>query len=202
MIVSGLVLGSCGSSNDVVNGGLLSKRKYTKGYHTNFSKNLKSSQPVISSEEYTSEVTNEKDLSVKNNQVESPKTIEITTESTTNPVVPQLITEENSEETVNKENTRTSTFGKHNEAVKTENNKQFGEKSEKTLKSFSKAMRKMSPAPGGDSSFIRVLIILILVLVAIALLQMLLPGVLIGNVLSLLLLILVVYLILRLFGVV
>lgn len=42
LIVFAFILGACGSSNSVVNNHLISKRKYTKGFHVNKRSNLKS----------------------------------------------------------------------------------------------------------------------------------------------------------------
>ncbi len=41
IILISLLVASCGTSSDVVTGGLFSKRKYTKGYHMSFGRNYK-----------------------------------------------------------------------------------------------------------------------------------------------------------------
>lgn len=38
-VLGTLILGSCGTSNEVVGGGILQKRKYTKGYNVSWNKN-------------------------------------------------------------------------------------------------------------------------------------------------------------------
>ncbi len=51
-IILSLVLGSCSTSNNVVNNRSISKRKYTKGFHINKKSNLKSSKDEIATKDY------------------------------------------------------------------------------------------------------------------------------------------------------
>jgi uncharacterized membrane protein YqaE (UPF0057 family) len=44
--VIGVILGSCGNTNNVVNNKLISKRKYTKGFHLNQKGHFKSGQDI------------------------------------------------------------------------------------------------------------------------------------------------------------
>jgi uncharacterized membrane protein YqaE (UPF0057 family) len=45
-VLGTLILGSCGTSNDVVGGGILQKRKYNKGFYWNRNANAKDSETV------------------------------------------------------------------------------------------------------------------------------------------------------------
>jgi hypothetical protein len=50
------IVGSCGTSNSVVNGGLISKRKHTKGFHLN----LPSANGSVLAKKEINEKNNEK----------------------------------------------------------------------------------------------------------------------------------------------
>ena len=190
-----LLLSSCGTSNDVVSGGMFSKRKYTNGYHSNFGKNLHRSDDNSVTENLTEDKKVEKE---KVSVITSTIIQEQTKESTEKQLVSQDSKAE-IESIQNKENNRTGSkdISRQNVVEKESKSQTFEAKDQ-----LKKEVKKMSPKPKKDSGFIRVLLIIILVIVAIALLQMILPGILIGNIISLLLLALLVFLVLRLFGVV
>lgn len=54
-VLGTLILGSCGTSNDVVGGGILQKRKYNKGFYWNRNANTKDSETVKNEEVKASE---------------------------------------------------------------------------------------------------------------------------------------------------
>lgn len=55
-VLGTLILGSCGTSNDVVGGGFLQKRKYNKGFYWNRNVNTKDSETVKNEEIEESQV--------------------------------------------------------------------------------------------------------------------------------------------------
>lgn len=195
----GLILGSCGTSNDVVNNGVFTKRKYTDGYHSNFKKNFKSDEVknetdvILNTENQTSVVST---VQSSKNQT---KVDQIKSEKTSVTEVPVVIENSNiqlqAEEGV--EVAERNTNLKQTNVV-TDNLKE--NKTVAKVVSMKRATKKMAPQPKKDSGFLRVLFMIILAILLIALIQMLLPG-LIGNIISLVLLILIIVFILKLFGV-
>ena len=60
-LISALILGSCGSSNSVVSNRLISKRKYTKGFHLNKRSKLKSDGDANADKDYVAKVDKKAD---------------------------------------------------------------------------------------------------------------------------------------------
>lgn len=200
---AGLLLGSCGTSNDVVNNGIFTKRKYTDGYSVNFKKDFRSEDSKKDSEIIlvTEGQINDKAFpqSTKTHTVEnSISSKELTAQENKSIVAAQTeaITIE-TEETLKTVDSKLNT--KNNSSII--GNLKDAKNVSKAL-SMKKTVKKMTPQPKKDSGFIRLLLMIILAIALIALIQMLFAGTLVGNVVSLVLLILLVLFILRIFGVI
>jgi uncharacterized membrane protein YqaE (UPF0057 family) len=63
------IVGSCGTSNSVVNGGLISKRKHTKGFHLN----LPSSNGSVLAKKEINEKNNEKTITLSDVKIQPTK---------------------------------------------------------------------------------------------------------------------------------
>lgn len=200
---AGLLLGACGTSNNVVNNGIFTKRKYTDGYNVNFKKDFKSedtkkeSETILVTEAQVEEkvaskltktntvvnsISSKESISQENKSIATTKTEEI-----------ELLTKE-----AEKTNDQTVRSKENNSII---GNLKDAKNASKVL-SMKRMMKKSAPQPKKDSGFIRLLLMIILAIALIALIQMLFAGTLIGNVISLVLLILLVLFILRIFGVI
>lgn len=196
----GLILGSCGTSNDVVNNGVFTKRKYTDGYHSNFKKNFKSdevkndAEVILDTENQTSVVSTVQSSKkqTKVDQVKSEKMVVTETTSVDQNNKVQLLTEEKKVDIEGNVNLKKTN-------VIADNLKE--NKTVAKVVSMKRAVKKMAPQPKKDSGFLRLLFMIILAILLIALIQMLLPGSLIGNIISIVLLILLLIFILQIFGV-
>lgn len=200
---AGLILGSCGTSNDVVNNGIFTKRKYTDGYSVNFKKDFRSEDSKKDSETIlaTEDQVNDKIVPQSSNKHTIENSIsskEVTVQENKSIVTIQSegLTFQ-TKETVKIDDNKVDT--KDNSSII--GNLKDAKKVSKAL-SMRKVVKKMAPQPKKDSGFIRLLLMIILAIALIALIQMLFAGTLVGNVVSLVLLILLVLFILRIFGVI
>lgn len=192
IIGAGLLMTSCGTSNDVVSGGLFSKRKYTNGYHFNFSKNIKSDDHNA-----VSEILNE------NQEVET-----IVKKSPSNESNTLLINQDNVFESLTKNESSDKVLEhKASNEVKTGNEKnKIIIKKERVTVSYYNSIKKnqekiySNPQEETVNVLLHVILIIILVLIIASLLSFL--GGPFGGLLSLLFLILLVLLILNVFGII
>lgn len=197
---TGLILGSCSTSNNVVSGGIFTKRKYTNGYHSNVKKNFKSDE-VKNDEEALFETENPtKGVSGMTLAKKEVKADLIKIEKVIS--AEAVEGEENSLKQIEKVD-KEAVVGK-NTSLKGNNAIESNLKENKSgskIFAMKKNVKKMSAPGHKDSGFLRLLFLIILAILLIALIQMLLPGSLVGSIISLLLLILLVLFILRIFGV-
>jgi Flp pilus assembly protein TadB len=190
----GLLLSSCGTSHDA-----FSKRKYTKGHVVHLKNNFNNSE----GKSVTENMALNTDLERQDVQIPSKSKCEeysedLSTGASTALKVAQLDEQQGFSGFTKKESSLSMhSTGKKKEASANEPSSQ----ERNTIYSIKKEAKKMAPQPKKDSGFIRTLMTIILVICVIMLLQLLFPG-LIGNLISILFLALLVFLILRIFGVV
>lgn len=201
ILLSTVILTSCGTSHDVVDGGLFQKRKYNKGYH--ISKKTKFESPQFSQED---EITiasenndlksNDNDLQTKNNSETEFVGVELANDKV-------LKIEEQISDHSNTEST--------NDSHKlTKSNKLSGTSPVKRLKSknvandiinqFNFGEIASSSNTSSDGSIMNIILAIILI-VAIIMVLSFLDG-LLGGLLGLVLLIIIIVLLLRYFGII
>lgn len=197
IIGAGLLMTSCGTSNDVVSGGLFSKRKYTNGYHFNFSKNIKSDDHNA-----VSEIKNEKqevEIFVKESLSNEDDTLIINQ----NDVAESHTKNESSDIKVMKQ--KTTNVTKILAFSGEEKNKIISKKELVTVSYYNSNRKDQEKAHSNAKDetvnvLLHVILIIILVLIIASLLSFL--GGPFGGLLSLLFLILLVLLILNVFGII
>lgn len=123
-IIAALVLGSCGSSNNVVGGGLIQKRKFNKGFYLNPSAKTNNGSTAESTEKEETAIV--KDLAVKKTIRNQEATIETVssvsdvsenemTNSSFETTVPTDGVEDNEENTQGSTSTKKSTYNANSE---------------------------------------------------------------------------------------
>jgi cobalamin biosynthesis Mg chelatase CobN len=197
-ILGSLILGSCGTSNDVVGGGFLQKRKYNKGFYWNRNNNT-----GVTAKNERSEVKEADDQAIKTAEV---KVVE---ENETFMASSALTTTNNSIKVT--ENTASAELNsKNNKLVVSKVEKPVGQvkniavDKNEVAKNFKRAMNekaqvKTSVAPSNGNT--GNIILIILLIIAIVVLLSLLPGW-IGYIISLVLTILIIYFLLKLLGII
>ncbi len=156
-VLGTLILGSCGTSNDVVGGGILQKRKYNKGFYWNRNVNTKDAETA-------------KDEEVKGSEekiafVEEKSTPVVTTNDAYNTLAANSdMASVNETEIVNTNRTALNTIA--NEAVstvadKSENSSKIGVF--KAQKEAVKLVKKNSSSPASDVDTILLVILAILI---------------------------------------
>lgn len=193
-----LVLGSCGSSNEVVGGGIFQKRKYNKGFYWNRNSNLKDAssknenesadQSVFtagnSSKSEASQNNVESNYSAISNEKSATSEINVNDAIQTNETgVLSVIDDENQ--------SGTGALIKNTVSKNSDESK------------FTQKLKKHS-TPRSDNNLGNILFLILLIILVILLFTLLdsILGGLLSYILGILILILIIYLILRLLGVV
>jgi cobalamin biosynthesis Mg chelatase CobN len=199
-VLGTLILGSCGTSNEVVGGGILQKRKYNKGFYWNRNDNT-----GVSAKNEKSEVKEADDQAIRTSDVKVKEVVE----NETFTAAKTFSTSDNSA-TVTANITSTQLTGKNNKSVvsKVEKPLGIGKNTEvdnnEVAKNFKQAMAEkaqvktaVTPSNGNTGN----IILIILLIIAIVVLLSLLPGW-IGYIISLVLTILIIYFLLKLLGII
>jgi Flp pilus assembly protein TadB len=196
-LVSAVILGSCGSSNNVVSNRLVSKRKYTKGFHINKRSKLKSEGDANAEKDYVAKTdrkadrksfranisTSETSAVASSEYVESTEETSYSIEESTSYAMDEVVSDELIlDETEEQETTQRLTVNEKKQQIK----------------SATAAARKSS---GSNSDLIFIILVIILIILAFALLDKLTGGT-FGWIVGLVLTILLIWLILRWLGVI
>jgi preprotein translocase subunit SecF len=209
MLLVGIILGSCASSNDVVSGHRISKRKYNDGFnlslnHNNNKKVVKTNpdQLALKKEEVTdvqAEITTVHESRVSEEYMDVSSDIakiEKTDEAKAEEVKVDF--------TLKNTNPHRSVVTKHffdlnstNALVSTEV-KMGVKNAAQSIKQVTKKVKASSS--GGEKSLVNLILIILLILLIFALLSKVGGG--IGSILSLVLAVLIILLILRYFGII
>jgi len=195
-----LILGSCGSSNEVVGGGIFQKRKYNKGYYWN-----RNSNDATSKNESDTKRENENLLG----NVEEKKSANSTVlHNDSDDVIEKTATAHKGENNVDKKDVKilessalSSTENKDQSGIgalikKTTTHKAIENKMTKKLE-----QRANPPGNGNTGNILMLILLIILIIVVFTLLDSLLGGIL-SWILGIVILVLIIYFLLRLLGVV
>ncbi|MCR9173073.1 MAG: hypothetical protein NXI10_11300 [bacterium] len=210
LIVLSIIFASCGTNNNVVNNRLISKRKYNKGFHINRKGNMKSSKSEKEEEGIAFEDV--KSSSTKTKKAENYSSH--TEDNTRDRFVPaediqsNIIVREDRAEPASKPILRSSEAGlpsdegrapmadsQIQEDFQSSDNRTSSQ--EKMTKKQAKKKARAA-ARGGNSDLVNIILIVLLVCVILALLSFI--GGTIGWILSVVVLVLIIYFLLKLLG--
>ena len=188
IIASILILASCSTSNNVVSNRLISKRKYTKGYHINKKSDYKASKDVIAERE----------------EIETPtQDVSSTPESSTQEVIETVPVKTADVEVVQESTIAEESSEKSKDIVVTEEhqseNQNLGDEIKRTL-SQKEMVNRVKKAAASNSELGDILLIILIIVLIIIVFSFLDAQ--LGGILGLILAILLIYLILRYFGVI
>jgi hypothetical protein len=196
VILSAFILASCGTSHDVVDGGLFQKRKYNKGFHVSKKKKV-STTSGDNEAEVAANVTLEKaDIKANTISLEPITNQSIVMDTEKETVATTVETEDNVTTTTPKEakTTNKGVFAKNSRNMnRTQTKSLFN-----TIAPSSEIADSSETTEGGG---LMNLILAIVLIIAIIMLLSFLDG-LLGGLLSLILLIVVIVVLLRYFGVI
>lgn len=198
-VIFSLILASCGSSNQVVSNKLISKRKYTKGFFINSKDHRNNSGEETALNDKKNQVSENESLT---NTVYKPCGVKTESEQTYNTIDAEILTDNTTLGDVISTEERGNTGNIITESAGAENKQKLLNKA--LHKTHKTNKQKITSKAASDSSFMQILLIVILVVLIIAIFSFL-DGVL-GGTLSLILGIVVlaflIWLILRLLGVI
>lgn len=207
-VITSLILSSCGTSNQVVSNKLISKRKYTKGFFINTKDHKNGSNDEIAAKEEKAETNNNKSAEeVILTQAESVTGKENHQQANTgsdNSILndKQSVSNDNksTDESFASNRKNNSQFFKGS-SLKAENLFKYGKK---PIHNSKKSVKHIAKKASSDNSFMQILLIVILVVLLIAIFSFLDSA--LGGTLSLILGIIVlaflIWLVLRLLGVI
>ena len=190
IIASVLILASCSTSNNVVSNKLISKRKYTKGFHVNKKANYKASKNTVAEKEEI-ETPNYVVTSSDRKNNETPEVLEATQlkQAESNVAQETGVANEIDEKSTNK--------------IVTEENqslyKELGSKITRTI-SYKELTNRIKKAASSNSDLSDLLVIILLVILIIIVFSFLDAQ--LGGILGLILAIVLIWLILRYLGVI
>lgn len=158
-----IILASCGSSNNVVSNRLISKRKYTKGFHFNSKGNYKSAKSEGQESEELAQVTqDEKTITFSKGDFKSRQIASVDGKSISD-LKPQSSVQNQEEQisTTLQEASKIST--KQNEVSQEKKGLKIGHFSKEELKEALKKSES-SPAPIDDTAMLIILVILAIII--------------------------------------
>jgi len=148
------ILGSCATSNDVVSGNLITKRKYNKGFHLNLNKNYKSTK----AEDQVLEIESIASATIEPSSEIKP--IELNTNSGTRVTEESIIAQSESQTDIitdsQKEIIPSRTVVNTEQEIKTNH-----KNAEKVIKFINKSKEKKSTAKGSNSDVKIVLLVIL-----------------------------------------
>ena len=196
VILIGLILGSCATSNTVGGGGIFQKRKYNKGFYWNRNQSDKEVSENADSK-LKSDLSKESNEVSNSSNEENVAEVEYTNESQNNFDVASVGDEINVTESAQRNEKLEFSLNKASlETIKKVNiGKKIGDKL-----LAKKSMNSPAPGSSGNTTNILMLILLIvLIIIVFALLNELLGG-LLSWILGIIILVLIIYFLLRLLG--
>jgi hypothetical protein len=189
-----LVFTSCGTSNEVVNGGIFSKRKYNKGYHLSLKKDFKTTSEKEELAKINANLDKKEEVVIASNSSNDKIDIE------TSIVVQKESTKDDNESTIQPITLESLKSDKHSKksVLHSLNDVKQVKNSIKSI-AKEKTLSKMKPAGrSSNGSMSNLLYCLLLVLIILAILYYL-PGF-IGTILMIVIALLIVFFLLRFFG--
>ena len=190
IIASILILASCSTSNNVVSNKLISKRKYTKGFHINKKANYKATKEAVAEREEIESPNYAVTSSDNENEIK-----ETVADVSVNQAKPKVVQEALVTNEIDEKSTY-ETFTEENQSQ----NQDFGSKLTRAL-SQKEITNRIKKAASSSNSDLMDLLLLILIVILIFILIGAIGGDL-GYILGLILLIVLVWLLLRYLGVI
>ncbi len=209
VLIAGIILGSCASSNDVVSGKLISKRKYNDGFHISLNHKNKGKQTkeenndilVKRHDKVNEEVikVNRESISEAESAIESNElassgtdTRQVRTVGTKSSLSPRFTNR------IAKQNKKESDELVTTQAITNTSKKSEVKSAAHAIKEVAK--KKQAAKNSGQGSLVNLILIILLIILVLSLLS-LVEGTL-GGLLSLILAIIIIVLILRYFGII
>lgn len=200
-----LVLGACGTNNNVVSNHLITKRKYTKGFHLNKKGNLKSDSDTQTAQKENEE--KEQTVVFASNKTSKKELKNEARELLNSEETYQAAAEVNREESSRSIQLLDGTEGTggsdafvrvEKEQFDSSDNATSDDTAENTT--IAKAKKRAASGGGGRSDLVNIILIVLLVCVVITLLSFI--GGPLGWILSVVILVLIIYFLLKLLGVI
>lgn len=153
-LVGMFVVSSCATSNDVVSGHLISKRKYNKGFHLNLNKSYKTTKSFEQEEEL------ETAAYFPEESVEETKQNVLSTSSSIATIEENILLQTSSSSDFSADSPKED-VAVNKTVISEEQTKPISQKTKKIIKFVEKTKQKQSSSKGGDSDVKLILLVIL-----------------------------------------